>query len=48
MKPASAGDEGGQVVPAVFRAALAAMLPGVPAAIEPLRWTASAGKPRKR
>jgi hypothetical protein len=30
MKPASAQDEGGQVSPAVFRAALAAILPGLP------------------
>jgi hypothetical protein len=30
MKPQSASDEGGQVTPAVFRAALAAILPGLP------------------
>lgn len=30
MKPLSATDEGGQVSPAVFRAALAAILPGLP------------------
>lgn len=31
MKPQSAQDEGGQVAPAAFRAALAAILPGLPA-----------------
>jgi hypothetical protein len=34
MKPLSATDEGGQVTPAVFRAALAAILPGVPVALK--------------
>jgi hypothetical protein len=48
MKPASAHDEGGQVAPAVFRAALAAMLPGVPATVEPMRSPASVREPRKR
>ena len=33
MKPASATDEGGQVAPAAFRAALAAILPGVPVTV---------------
>jgi hypothetical protein len=32
MKPLSAQDEGGQVTPTVFRAALAAILPGLPTA----------------
>jgi hypothetical protein len=31
LKPANAQDEGGQVTPAAFRAALAALIPGVPA-----------------
>jgi hypothetical protein len=34
MKPQSTADEGGQVTPAVFRAALAAILPGVPVALQ--------------
>jgi hypothetical protein len=53
MKPLSATDEGGQVSPAVFRAALAAILPGLPttplvqvAAVKaaPIRTTASVKK----
>lgn len=43
MKPQSAQDEGGQVTPAVFRAALAALLPGIPLGAQPARRTASAG-----
>jgi hypothetical protein len=39
MKPLSVHDEGGQVTPAAFRTALAAMLPGLPA--ESTRATAS-------
>ena len=35
MKPQSAQDEGGQVTPAVFRAALAAILPGLPTTSQP-------------
>jgi hypothetical protein len=35
MKPQSATDEGGQVTPALFRAALAAILPGVPVTLQP-------------
>jgi hypothetical protein len=34
MKPQSATDEGGQVTPAVFRAALAAILPGLPVTLQ--------------
>src|SRR3954467_4325958 len=34
MKPVSPQDEGGQVAPAAFRAALAAILPGVPASLK--------------
>jgi hypothetical protein len=34
MKPSSATDEGGQVTPAVFRAALAAILPGLPVTLK--------------
>ena len=50
MKPLSAQDEGGQVTPAVFRAALAAILPGLPTApqidVQSLRSTAAvASKP---
>ena len=50
MKPLSAQDEGGQVTPTVFRAALAAILPGLPAApqsdVQSLRLTAAvASKP---
>jgi hypothetical protein len=37
MKPLSAQDEGGQVTPAVFRAALAALLPGLPTALPALQ-----------
>jgi hypothetical protein len=43
MRPQSAQDEGGQVAPAAFRAALAALLPGVPLVAQPTRVTASAG-----
>lgn len=43
MKPQSAQDEGGQVAPAAFRAALAALLPGVPLASQSTRVIASAG-----
>ena len=46
MKPQSTADEGGQVAPAAFRAALAAILPGVPVALQPegksIRTTAAA------
>lgn len=35
MKPLSAQDEGGQVAPSVFRAALAAILPGLPVTVAP-------------
>jgi hypothetical protein len=50
MKPLSAQDEGGQVTPTVFRAALAAILPGLPTApqidVQSLRLTAAvASKP---
>jgi hypothetical protein len=50
MKPLSAQDEGGQVTPTVFRAALAAILPGLPTApqvdVQALRSTAAvASKP---
>ncbi len=37
MKPLSTQDEGGQVTPAVFRAALAAILPGLPTTMPPLQ-----------
>jgi hypothetical protein len=46
MKPQSGTDEGGQVTPAAFRAALAAILPGLPVALQPdgksIRTTAAA------
>lgn len=42
MRPRSAQDEGGQVTPAVFRAALSSLLPGVPLVAQPLRVTAAA------
>jgi hypothetical protein len=57
MKPLSVTDEGGQVSPAVFRAALAAILPGLPttpvvkaatAKPAPIRATASVKAPAKR
>ena len=53
MKPLSAQDEGGQVTPAVFRAALAAILPGLPTApqidVQSMRLTAAvASKPVTR
>jgi hypothetical protein len=35
MKPLSVQDEGGQVTPAVFRAALSLILPGLPTAPQP-------------
>jgi hypothetical protein len=35
MKPLSVQDEGGQVSPAVFRAVLAAILPGLPTTMQP-------------
>jgi len=35
MKPLSVQDEGGQVAPAVFRAALSAILPGLPTTSQP-------------
>jgi hypothetical protein len=34
MKPQSTTDEGGQVAPAVFRSALAAILPGLPVTLQ--------------
>ena len=53
MKPQSAQDEGGQAAPAVFRAALAAVLPGLPTTPEAqgkaIRTTAAvAARPAKR
>jgi len=50
MKPLSAQDEGGQVTPTAFRAALAAILPGLPTApqidVQSMRLTAAvAAKP---
>ncbi|HEV7133112.1 MAG TPA: hypothetical protein VGN27_05200 [Gaiellaceae bacterium] len=45
MRPLSAQDEGGQVAPAVFRAELASLLPGMPLDAQPVRVTASV-KPR--
>ena len=51
MKPLSATDEGGQVAPATFRNALAAILPGLPttvqAAAPAVRVTTSVVKHRK-
>jgi hypothetical protein len=56
MKPLSAQDEGGQVTPAVFRAALAAIFPGLPVTAsgqiqatqaQPVRTTASAKTPAR-
>jgi hypothetical protein len=54
MKPLSATDEGGQATPAVFRAALAAILPGLPttalpaSSVQPTRTTSAVVKPVKR
>jgi hypothetical protein len=46
MKPQSVTDEGGQVTPALFRSVLAALLPGMPVALQPeaksIRATAAA------
>ena len=44
MKPQSAQDEGGQVTPAVFRAALAAILPGLPTTPQPQGQAATQGQ----